>query len=62
MIDGDFPWVKRCWLLAVARGATNGGIPWFLSNLLVNELTAMYFGGQYSVESMRNKRGETYIF
>ena len=20
MIDGDFPWVKRCWLVAVARG------------------------------------------
>ena len=33
MIDGDFPWVKRCWLLAVARGATNGGMSWFMSNL-----------------------------
>ena len=27
-----------------------------------DRVTALYFGGQYSIQSMRRKRGETYIF
>ena len=32
MIDGGFLWVKRCWVLAMARGALLRGISWFMSN------------------------------
>ena len=38
MIDGDFPWVKRCWLVAVARGLLDGGIPWFMQGAVIKRM------------------------
>ena len=58
MIDGGFLWVKRCWVLAMARGhyyEEYHGSSQFGSN-------GYFVWGAKSVPSQRKKRGETYIF
>ena len=59
MIDGGFLWVKRCWALAMARGALLRGISWFMLHSGMSQRLLNFWGlrGAILNQSMRRKEG-----
>ena len=61
MVDSDFPWMKRLWLICNGKGATRADVTMVKWKLLVNETTGQPASGEITRLSKHLKRGATYI-